>query len=382
MVETRSEACRLDMPVAGCRDCPIFADCGGLDDQQRFWGCFTDCKGTGRCDDRDWTCPCRVNTFIRRWRQVGGLPPSPPKVFRSVANTRLPLYVPLIQHGSSRKRGLLAEVVALPTAEVTRRRRRGGFGPRAETANALRDEFRVSRKTQVLLVSVGDDEPLEVYWELRKTHDTPTALAKLGLLGMTVHNFSFFLDAPRPHTLWNRYRMVRLAEELSDAGVPIVLHINELTAADRDFWVDLLRENQNMTYVAREFQTGNKSPEAGVESLSALRELQDRIGRDLHPIAVGGPQYVDVLARAFRHFTVVDSQPFMQTMFRQRIIVSPDGSCQWRKSPTNKGSPLDELLAYNIRRYGDALKVRAIQASTDRAMSSAADGDQRQLMLL
>ncbi len=360
---TKTEPERTDAVAVGCGSCALSADCGGLDEQQALWGCFTYCKLAGHCDRADWTCPCRPSTFVRRWRQVGGFPPPPPRPLQPMVNAALPLYVPMIQHGSSRTKSLALSVVAIPLVQVIRRRRSGRLQPRSFSPEALRSEFRVGHDARVLLVGIGPDEDLEIYWQLQEKDKAPLALAQLGLLGITTPNFSYFTDAPRPHTLWNRFRMLRLAEQMSDAGLPVVLHLNALTDADWGFWIDLLRQNPGMSYVVREFQTGNKSIEAGTEAVTDLRDLQNRVGRDLHPIAVGGASHVVSLARSFARFTVVDSRPFMNTMNRQRLIVSPDGGRQWKASRTTQGTPLDELLALNIRRYSESLAIQAAEAA-------------------
>jgi hypothetical protein len=280
-----------------------------------------------------------------------------------MAHAELPLYIPVIQHGKSRIQPLGFDTVALPTSDVIAKRRNGHYGLRSCTAGELRSEYLIDARAKVLLVSVSDDDPLEIYWENRRAYKTPAALAKIGLIGMTVQNFSFFSDAPRPHILWNRARMVRVAEELSGAGVPVVLHLNALTAADWEFWADLLKQNPLMSYVAKEFQTGNRTPREGAQAIKALRDLQQRVGRTLHPIVVGGAQFVRALSEEFARFSIVDSVPFMRTMYREKIVVLPGGKKRWRHFPTKQGEPLDELLEINVKRYAEALATEATQAA-------------------
>jgi len=361
MVEASKRLPVLHHP--GCGACSLLRECGGVDAQRSLWGCFMDCQIPGRCEENNWTCPCRRDTFVRRWREVGGLPFRPSTQLLPMAHAELPLYVPMIQHGKSRIRPFDIDAVALPTSDVIAKRRNGHYGLRSCTASDLRSEYLIDARTKVLLVSVSDDDPLEIYWENRRAYKTPAALAKVGLVGMTAQNFSFFSDAPRPHILWNRARMVRIAEELSDAGVPVVLHLNALTSSDWAFWADLLKQNPLMSYVAKEFQTGNRTPREGAEAINALRELQQRVGRTLHPIVVGGAQFVRTLGEEFARFTIVDSVPFMRTMYREKIVVLPGGRKKWRRFPTKRGEPLDELLAINVKRYSEALAIAAAQAA-------------------
>lgn len=350
-------------PMIGCARCGLLRECGGLDGQHLIWGCFTHSCTSGACEQNDWTCPCRRDVFVDRWREVGGFPFKQKRALRPVVGAALPLYIPLLQHASRRNRPLGVDVAALPTALVTRTMRGGAYDAEATSRQELRADFAIGERTRVLLVSVAPDEDLEIYWQQHHRREGfARALSSLGIIGMTVPNFSFFNDAPRTHTLWNRARMIRVAEALSEAGVPIVLHLNASTAFDWAFWTDLLRCNPGMAYVAKEFQTGNRSPGAGEAALDAVRELQQRIGRTLHPIAIGGAQFVPHLQREFGRFTVVDSQPFMSTMFRRRLNLLCDGTREWKPITTATDEALDDLLTYNVRRYGESLAADAAEA--------------------
>ncbi|MDO8433847.1 MAG: DUF4417 domain-containing protein [Candidatus Binatus sp.] len=217
----------------------------------------------------------------------------------------------------------------------------------AETGTALRRKFRIGNKAKVLLVSPTRDQFLEVYWAKRRVHDTPRSVLALQLTAMSLPNFSFFTDAPRTHTLWNRQRLMHVWRELAEAGIAVIPHLNTLTNADGAFWEALLLDNPTVTVVAKEFQTG-----ATIEDLEWVARLQDSLKRALHPLIIGGGRFVRAAARLFESSTLVDSQPFFRTVMRERLSIDPYRNGKiWTKFPTTKGALLDELLEHNIRVY-------------------------------
>ncbi|RJS13213.1 hypothetical protein DRW03_36185, partial [Corallococcus sp. H22C18031201] len=179
------------------------------------------------------------------------------------------------------------------------------------------------------------------------------------LSAITIPNFSFFSDAPRSHLLWNRARMERCAEEFSAAGLSIIPHLNALTRADWDYWASFLAEQPSITVVTKEFQTGQRNRQLGEPALYNLANLQQRLGRPLHPILVGGAQYTEVAAELFTSFTISDSTPFEKAVHRQRYVLPRNGRPGWRRNPLPPGIPIDHLLKHNIDDYAFVLRRRA-----------------------
>jgi hypothetical protein len=64
---------------------------------------------------------------------------------------------------------------------------------------------------------------------------------------------------------------------------------------DWHFWRSFLQVNSSVRVVALEFQTGNKNPTEGRKTIDHLTAIQTDIGRRLHPIVVGGAQFVEYL---------------------------------------------------------------------------------------
>lgn len=356
-------------PLAGACALCSGGTCGA---RPGLWGCFSECIG---CNPNtcDWTCPHpdKMDTFVDRWREVGGFPARTTKPLRAPNVVDFPTYVPVIQHGYKFDQPLNLPAVALPTFKVLRKRRNGTYGGRSDGSAALRREFGAAPNARVLLVSVARDKHLEAYWRARRLDNVPQQIATMGVDAVTVPNFSFFEDSPRTHLLWNLRRMAKVAEELSDAGVGVIPHVNALIEADWDYWVDLLKAQEQIRFVAKEFQTGLARREAGRRAFDQLCRLQDRVGRALHPILIGGGRFASDLPRHFARFTIVDSVPFMRTLHRQVAMVSEAGNLRWLPQETPQGSSLNALWSLNIEQYRRWLNQRAqyLPASSKRTVS-------------
>ena len=310
---------------------------------------MNECR-TGGCD---WTCPNNRALWLQRWSEVGGIHHVAVAPLRPVSPTHLPLYLPVIRHGKRRRRPLNAQTVALSLYEVVGQRRDGRYASITRRAATLRRRFKLRADCRVMLVSVGPDELLERFWRHYRAAGIVEVLAELNLVGATAPNFSFFDDAPRTHSLWNRRRMLQVAEHCSAAGVAVIPHLNASNARDWEYWAAFLREHRNVDCVAKEFQTGLKHRQRGLSAFLALAELQQRLGRALHPVLIGGSRYLSMLGQHFAGCgTVVDSRPFMNTIKRQIAGTSQaDAKLRWRPCPSVPGGRLDTLLDHNLATY-------------------------------
>ena len=337
--------------LIGCDECYYRTECGGLDGQQGLWGCMPYCRSDCVANGCDWTCPHRSD-WSARWDEVGGWPPKTAGAIRSLGEEgkhfKMPPYVPMIQHGYSRKKALRWPCVAIPTFEIIRHRRNGNLYLRSKGASSVRQQFNIAPLTQMLMVSVDHDDPLEHYWQRRRKDNIPAQLSALDPMAITTPNYSFFSEAPRPHTLWNRTRIIRAAEELSAANLNVILHINAQTRADWEFWAEVLRAQPQIRYVTKEFQTGLHDYHKGKHALDQLAQLQQEIGRDIHPVLIGANQFAPYVASCFDNFTIVDSDAFMKTMMRQVLIRTKSGHWEWQFIPTKEGETLDLRLEHNI----------------------------------
>ena len=333
-------------PVApmGCRDCAFLRLCGGLEGQQTMFGCFTSCGSCGVDQGKcDYTCP-RKPDFWRHWVEVGGLAP---KQRRELPRLELPLpqYVPMVRHGSSRVEALPVDVVALNTFEVVDSMCNAYDG----CPEDLRSRFQVAHDAKILLVSVNKDRYVESFWAHRN-QERLVALAQLGVTAISTPNFSFFDDAPRLHSVRNLWRILRSAEDLADAGITAIPHVNALSREDWKMWAKVLKENPAVRHVCKEFQTGLTNPQRAADAVGGLRWLQDEVGRELHPIIVGGRRVAHQIAKSFTSFTVIDSVPFFATVKRKRIVTNGVAATRV-DNPTAPDETLDLLLQDNVRTY-------------------------------
>lgn len=223
--------------------------------------------------------------------------------------------------------------------------------PIVRSPSAFRASLRVDPTAQVLLVSVAKDPEIEQFWSRYRKDEIAAAIRDLNVVGMTVPNYSFFDDAPYIHSVWNRWRMIRVAEHLSAEGIAVIPHLNALNSNDWDFWAGYLREHSNVTCIAKEFQTGNAKGKHAREAIYELRRLEQQLGRSLHPIVFGARFVIGELKASLRHFTVADANPFVKTVKRRELTVSVEGRRHWHFNRLDEHELLDNLLARNLEEY-------------------------------
>ena len=108
---------------------------------------------------------------------------------------------------------------------------------------------------------------------------------------------------------------------------------------DWQFWRQYLTDNRTLCVVAIEFQTGNRNRAQGCKALDNLARIQHEIGQSLHPVIIGGGQFIEYVADRFDKFTLMDSEPFMKAV-KRRAFEPKNGyrSCvrvsAWRGSPS------------------------------------------------
>jgi hypothetical protein len=152
--------------------------------------------------------------------------------------------------------------------------------------------------------------------------------------------------------------MAIVANELSSAGIAVIPHLNSGQSEDWERWYEFLRDNPAITYVAKEFQTGLRVRSRGLNAIHSLATLQQRLGRQLHPLIVGGVAYAADLASHFERITFADSQPFMKAMYRRRR--SRLGT--WEPHPVD--GVVDDLLEENIAAHGAHVQAELARGRT------------------
>ncbi len=340
----------MDNSAISCTQCSHLKECGGLSGNQLgLLGCFMQCASCP-AEECDFTCPSNPN-YLTRWAEVGGLFKKTHGPISSVPPAVLPIYIPRICHGKRRHRALNCAVVALSLYDVIKGRAKKRYGRVTPGAEFLRREFGLTQDAQILLISVGFDQFLERFWREHRAWNIPDVLNELNLLGVTAPNFSFFNDAPRTHSLWNRRRMLAIGERISAAGGRVILHLNASNAGDWDYWASFLREHPEIVCVAKEFQTGLSVKESAADAMRSLITLQQHLGRPLHPVLIGGGRFAPTLRKRFPSFTIVDSVPFMRTVKRKIFQDPAVNRVKWRHCKTEPNACLSALMDYNVSGY-------------------------------
>jgi hypothetical protein len=343
-----------------CRSCYWFKDCGGFQSERSMETCFeaTCCEFRGGnkalCNS---VCPYKTD-FTDWLSDTHGLSFDDLPSFNQ-PTLELPHYIPVIDHASRRRDPLAWPVVALNTSSVLRigRRTGGQYRVVGESSSSIRRAFRIATDCRIFLNGVGKDKHLERYWENRLESEAPTQLARLRVEAAIGPNFSHFLGVPRTDNLFNRRRQLICLSEMQSSGLSVVPHLNAVMPDDWRFWRMLLAKNPTVRYVAIEFQTGNRTPRQGRRAIEHLVQIQTAINRPLHPIIVGGGQFVEYVASRFANFTLMDSMPFSKAMHRQYFDRSA-GKTPWSQGFKLIGQDVDDFLLGNVQGYSALVKER------------------------
>jgi len=364
----RNEKRRAELRPQGfespsCNGCQWRKDCGGFHNGRLIGNCFeeTCCEFTGKDKDKcNAVCPYK-NDFDDWLADTMGLQFDDLPTFAQPI-LDLPVYIPVIDHRSRRVAPLNWPVVSLTTYNVLRMHRGSGeYRAVSNDPDSLRDHFLLGKDTKIVLRGVARDSQLERYWENHAAAAAPAQLARLNIHAVMGPNFSHFLDVPRTDHLFNKRRQLLCLSDLHAAGMATVPHLNAVMPGDWRFWTTFLQRNSSVRVVAIEFQTGNKNPTQGKKAIEHLATVQNSIRRPLHPVLVGGAQYVEFVSTRFQQFTLTDSTPFIKALHRQKVSRT-DGKVAWKSRFRLDRQDVDELLIDNIRGYSDWIEERARRA--------------------
>jgi hypothetical protein len=344
-----------------CGECGHLADCGGMEGQLSLTGgCFSHCGPVCIARGCDQACPFREEDYVLKQMEVGGEDYWPPVDLRGPNFEELPIYIPAIRHGYGRVAPFKApqNLVVLSLYDVLQHsglmRGNGGFS--SDPALALRQRFKLEAEAEIIVTSTGFDPKLEAFFANYGSAKIGKTLASLRLAAMSPPNYSLFrstANAPivRTDVRWNLKRIWRACADLSADGVPVIPHLNAMTAKDWDDWTRFFAERPQLKFVAIEFQTGLRKAAAAALTLRRFAQLQETIGRPLHPIFIGGVQFRNEIAGIFKNFTFVNSDPFMKALHRHVVDLDHDLSTRWIKEATDRGQPADDHLRLNVQNY-------------------------------
>jgi hypothetical protein len=331
-------------PALGCRGCPEQALCGGVCVEAPYFNCLTYCCGKpGTCGS-----VCRANPdFADRILEVREFTlANVPRGFRLEAPV-LPQAIPVIYHASSRTGLATPGFVALSLCTMFSRRT---GSTRFVTGEGLRNGYRLAPETQLLITGIGEDAAIERWWELGITARAQLlrTLCAAGVGLMTTPNYSVTVNAPRWDDLYAIKRIGLIYAEMIGEGMPTALHVNGRT--DRDFkrWAEFIAARDEVTHVAYEFTTGTGWPTRLDQHADWLCDLARDVGRPLHLVIRGAADLAGRFATVFAGVTVLETDSFIWAMKRRQAVLTGALSVRPRPAPTERGAPLDDLLAGNI----------------------------------
>jgi hypothetical protein len=153
----------------------------------------------------------------------------------------------------------------------------------------------------------------------------------------------------------------------------VIPHLNATHENDWAYWADFLRERPDIYWVSKEFQTGLKAKTISRWHIEQLKRLQDRIGRSIGLIAVGGRGALEQLAGM--EVSVIDSAPFIKAANRQ---IFTGKRPPWQLEALPKGMPIDQHLRTNIKLYREDTESRfeALQLSAPAAQDQVNEASQ------
>jgi hypothetical protein len=255
----------------------------------------------------------------------------------------------MIHHGGQRVYPLDSEFVAIDPYKVFRLKN-GTYESIVDSPIDLRKHFKVAPEAKVIFRGTALDAPLERYWSYRKIANVCELISAMKVSLFIGPNFSTFLDVPRTDSLFNRKRQLICLSELSESGVSVCPHLSATMPADWRFWLDYLRENEAVDYVAINCQTGYKRGSEGRKAIRQIESLQEKLGRGLSVILIGGGQFLRYASHRFARLTLIDSEPFMRTTKRRRMV-SSNTQRRWEETFTLENQPLDHVLSENLEKY-------------------------------
>lgn len=328
----------------GCPTCLERDRCGGVHTDAGV----LDCRDLCTCSDKskcDMVCRFNPSLFVARMREVGGLG------FRNAPRTsangvpKIPMIIPFIDHRYGRAAVLKEPTVALSLYELVNLAT-GKLHVKSRAELAAR--FLVPEDAQIIVSGVDKDRPLERWWELKDRESILEALKDLGVTLVTTPNYSVLTDVPRTDNLHAMKRILLTWLEMAAAGLPAALHVNGRTEHDYVRWARLIATRPEIEIVAFEFATGCGRGERIDWHVAQLCKLASEVARPLAIVVRGGGRKLDALRQHFGQVSLIETDAFSRTIRRRRAYLTETGQLKWKKSPTQVGAPIDELLAHNV----------------------------------
>ncbi|MGQ0584257.1 MAG: hypothetical protein ACT4O6_20190 [Reyranella sp.] len=218
---------------------------------------------------------------------------------------------------------------------------------RFRSREALRSHFHLGRLTKIIATGVAKDEDLEDFWKIRaQVPLIANWMRRVGIVALTVPNFSSFQNAPRTEDLSNFVRAGIVWRDFVDAQVATAFHFNGRTQADAENISKFIARNPGLYWISAEFDTGARHRDFFCQLTADLAALPKLVGRPLGLVLHGGVSAINVLKKAYERFCFIDGSPFFKTVNRRELSVSGSGNILEKPAP--RFGRQDELLARNI----------------------------------
>lgn len=336
-----------------CAKCAFVTSCGNVDHDPYLFDCSVEkCCGKGDCDE---ICPNKPD-FHDRLLEVRGLNFDALKPVKQ-RFISLPQVIPHLPHRYCRRQLFGNPWVSLSPYEFLRYPNDECKAQVCSPAE-LRSAYSLRPDINIVFRGADKDKHLEKFWAYRRRDGVAEQFRNFGGALFIGPNYSHFGDVLRIDNLYNRMRQLICLEEMSEFGLNVVPHLNDAALGDWEFWLKYLRRNPTISIVAKELHTRGKSWDEGVLAVKRLAFLQDQLARDLHPIIIGGTRYVELIAAAFRSFTIIDCQPVQQGLHYYRFV--PKGTRGRSVSdPHLPNIGPDTLIDTNIRAFTEWIAHRS-----------------------
>lgn len=336
----------------GCRTCPEFEQCGGLCVEASLFDCLDLCCGNPASCNK--VCPNAAERYVAYKRETLGfglsnIPRAPALECQLGAEI-----VPLIYHGSARSKSFDTPSAALRLADIVDFR---NARLRFDSPMALRDAFRIDRRTKIVLTGVDHDARVESWWKLgAERRNLIRAMTNLEIALVTTPNFSVVLDNPRTADLHSMKRIAITFSEFQEAGISCALHPNGRTDRDFERWAEFVQERSEVSMLAYEFITGSANKDRIDSHIKGLSLISKAAGRDLSIIVRGNPQVIPLLRRSFERVIYIDTTAFIKAHKRYSPIRSGNRILEWIPTPTPAGMSIDKMLSSNFEEQSAYLR--------------------------
>lgn len=343
MIELREVETEFFLGVE-CRDCPWLNPCGGLRSENALLTCTSLC-----CQDREHcTLPCPENPpmFKKQFFEVGGFSLNNIPSLPSLKFALPPQYVPFVKSGKIlTSQALISDWVAIPMHELlTKVKLLHKYRNRAD----FLAKFDLRPSTKIIICGDGLDHKIEPLWKLWGDENFVSYLKGLKPAIVTPPDFSMYKDVPRTSNLHNMKRIALYWHFLAKASLPTALHVNSRTSGDWQRWATFLREHEEINLVSYEFGSGSGDPSRWAIHLRHLCALQENVGRSLTAIVKGGKRMKTELIKGFSSVCVLDTDPYMKSIYYQRATLKDDGSLGWETLEEDSPIRQEELLSRNL----------------------------------